>query len=46
MPKPTKDDEEKPGVHYWELTLPASGKQTIALSYRLKHPVDFLIDGL
>ena len=45
-PKPREQDEEKPGVHRWTLSLPPSGKQSVKLSYRVKHPVDFVVDGL
>lgn len=45
-PKPTVADDEKPGVYRWELTIPAGGKQTVTLAYRVRHPVDFLVEGL
>ena len=44
-PKPTDEDKEKPGVYRWMLTIPAGAKQAVRLSYRVKHPVDFIVDG-
>ncbi len=45
-PKPSDQDEEKPGVHRWTLSLSPGGKQTVKISYRVKHPVDFVVEGL
>ncbi len=45
-PKPTEEDKEKPGVRRWNLTIPASGKSEVKVSYRLTHPTDFVVEGL
>lgn len=44
-PKASEQDADKPGVFRWKLQIPAQGKQTVKLSYRIKHPVDFIVEG-
>ncbi|MBI4358468.1 MAG: mucoidy inhibitor MuiA family protein [Candidatus Omnitrophica bacterium] len=45
-PKPTEEDQEKPGIYRWKLKLAPRAKQEIKISYLVKHPVDFEISGL
>ncbi len=45
-PKPTEEDHEKPGVSRWLFELAAGRKQSFKLSYRVRHPVDFIVEGL
>ncbi len=44
-PKPTEEDREKPGVSKWAFELAAGEKKTLRQSYRVKHPVDFPLEG-
>lgn len=45
-PEPTEEVKDKPGVKHWAFRLPSGGKKEIALSYRVKHPVDMPVAGL
>jgi uncharacterized protein (TIGR02231 family) len=45
-PKPTEEDKEKPGVYRWKFKMPREGKQEVKLSYRVTHPVDFIVEGI
>lgn len=45
-PKPTEEDSEKPGVKGWKFSLKPNVKQSLKISYRLKYPADFRIEGL
>jgi uncharacterized protein (TIGR02231 family) len=45
-PKPTEQDPEKPGVSIWKFKIAAGAKQTIKMSYQVKHPVEFKVPNL
>jgi uncharacterized protein (TIGR02231 family) len=45
-PKPSEEDKAKPGVERWFFELAPKEKKIFKLSFRVKYPLEFRIDGL
>lgn len=45
-PKQSQEDKEKPGVYCWVFELEPGKKQEQTVSFRLRHPADWVIEGL
>ena len=45
-PKPSEEDKEKPGLGRWIFELEPRQKQQVSVSFRIRHPADFAVEGL
>jgi uncharacterized protein (TIGR02231 family) len=45
-PKPSEEDKAKPGVERWFFELAPKAKKVFKLSFRVKYPLEFRIEGL
>lgn len=45
-PKWSEEEKDKPGVYKWHFQLASKAKKEIKLSYRVKYPESFQIDGI
>lgn len=45
-PKWSEEEKEKPGVYKWHFKMPSQSKKELKLSYQVKYPESFQIDGI